>query len=54
MTEMFEKLQAIEQKFELLTTRLGDPEELADREAYQKLSISHGGLDPIVSCFREY
>src|SRR5205823_4726122 len=51
---MFEKLQALEEKYEDLTRQLADPEAHADKDRYYKLSKSFSELEPVVAKFREY
>ncbi len=51
---MLEKLQALEEKYEKLTTQLSDPEVMAEQSEWQKLAKSQAGLSEIVNVFREF
>jgi len=51
---MFEKLQAIENRYEELNMRLADPSVMNDQEQYLKLMKEHSELSEIVEKFREY
>ncbi len=51
---MFERLAAIEEKYEELTRQLGDAELLADQQAYTKVARQHRELEEVVSRYREF
>ena len=51
---MFERLQAIENRYEELNMRLADPSVMNDQEQYLKLMKEHSELAEIVEKFREY
>jgi len=51
---MFDKLQDIEKRYERLLDELGDPEALADRERYRRLTREQAQLEPIVRAYREF
>jgi peptide chain release factor 1 len=51
---MFEKLAAIEEKYDELTQQLGDPEVLADQSRYTKVAKQHREMEEIVTKYREY
>jgi peptide chain release factor 1 len=51
---MFDKLDAIEEKYEELTRQLGDPEMLADQQRYTKAAKQHRELEEVVAKYREY
>ncbi len=51
---MFNRLAAIEEKYETLTERLSDPETIKDRNLFMRLSKEQSDLRPIVDKFREY
>ena len=51
---MLEKLEAIETKYEDLTTQLSDPELLADQSRYTKVTKQHRDLEEIVAQYREF
>jgi peptide chain release factor 1 len=50
---MLEKLEAIETKYEDLTTQLSDPELLGDQSRYTKVAKQHRDLEEIVAKYRE-
>mgnify|MGYP000974095104 FL=1 len=51
---MFDRLQAIENRYEELNMRLADPSVMNDQEQYLKLMKEHSELAEIVEKFREY
>ncbi len=51
---LVEKLQALEQRYDELTSELGEPEVVADNRRYQKTAKAHSELGEIVSKFHEY
>ncbi|MBE7066903.1 MAG: peptide chain release factor 1 [Ruminococcaceae bacterium] len=51
---MFNKLKAVENKYEELTQRLTQPEVLSDAEAYKKIATEHAEIAEIVEKYREY
>lgn len=51
---MFEKLEALEQKYEELSRMLGDSSLVALPERYQKTARAHAELQEIVEKYREY
>lgn len=51
---MFDKLQGLEERFELLSERISDPEIIADQKAWRDYCREHANLEPIVSKYREY
>jgi len=51
---MREKLKHIIQSFETLNEKLGDPEVLADQQAYTKLAREHRAQTPLVEAARTY
>ncbi len=51
---MFDKLEAIENKFEELNIKLSDPAIISDQDLYPKLMKEHSDLSEIVEKFREY
>jgi peptide chain release factor 1 len=51
---MFDKLDAIEEKYEELTRQLSDPEMLADQQRYTKAAKQHRELEEVVAKYREY
>lgn len=51
---MFEKLEAVEKRYEELTKMISDPEVIAKQSEWQKLMKEHAGIEEIVLKFREY
>jgi len=51
---MFDKLEAIENRYEELNIKLTDPEIIADQDQYPKLMKEHSELGEIVEKYREY
>ena len=51
---LVEKLATLEQRYEELTSELGDPEVVADNRRYQKTAKAHSELSEIVSKFDQY
>lgn len=51
---MFEKLEAVEKRYEELTKLIADPEIIANQAEWQKLMKEHAGIEDIVLKFREY
>lgn len=51
---MFEKLEALEQKYEELNQKLSDPQVISDQATFQKLAKTHADLEEIVTEFRAY
>ena len=51
---MFEKLEAIEKRYEELTKEISDPDVIANQAEWQKAMKEHAGLEELVQKFREY
>ena len=51
---MFEKLEAIEKRYEELTKEISDPEVIANQAKWQKSMKEHASIEEIVLKFREY
>lgn len=51
---MFDKLQALEDKYEDLSHSISDPEIINDQARWQKLIKEHANLEQIVENFREF
>lgn len=51
---MFEKLEAVEKRYEELTKLIADPEIIAKQAEWQKLMKEHASIEEIVLKFREY
>ena len=51
---MFDKLDAIEERFELVSRKISDPEVMRDMDAWRGYCKEHADLTPIVEKYREY
>ncbi len=51
---MFQRLEDVEKRYEELTVKISDPEEIAKTSSWQKLMKEHSELTPIVEKYREY
>lgn len=51
---MFEKLEAVEKRYEELTKLIADPEVISKQSEWQKLMKEHAAIEEIVFKFREY
>ena len=51
---MFEKLEAIEKRYEELTREIADPELISNQAEWQKSMKEHASLEELVQKFREY
>ena len=51
---MFQKLEAVEKRYEELTKQISDPEIIANQSEWQKLIKEHGSISEIVQKYREY
>ncbi len=51
---MFEKLEAVEKRYDELTKMISDPEVIANHEEWQKLMKEHASIEEVVLKFREY
>ena len=51
---MFDKLEAVESRFEELETLLADPDVIGRRGEFQKLSKEHADIEGLVAAFRRY
>ena len=51
---MFEKLEAVEKRYEELTKMISDPEVIANHNEWQKLMKEHASIEEVVLKFREY
>ena len=50
---MFDKLEALEKRFELVSEKISDPEIINDQESWRKYCKEHSYLTPIVAKYRE-
>ena len=51
---MFDKLEAVESRYEQIAIELSRPETAADGALFTKLMKEHAELNPIVEKYREY
>ncbi len=51
---MFDKLEAVEKRYEELTQMISDPEVIANQTEWQKAMKEHAGIEEVVQKFREY
>ncbi len=51
---MFQKLDAVEKRFEELTQKISDPDVIANQNEWRELMKEHAELEPIVEKYREY
>ena len=51
---MFEKLEAVEERYDELTKLIADPEVISNQAEWQKLMKEHASIEDIVQKFREY
>lgn len=51
---MFDKLKAVESRFEEINARLLEPDVVSDNAVYRSLMKEYRNLEPIVEKFREY
>ena len=51
---MFEKLEAVEKRYEELTKLISDPEIISNQSEWQKLMKEHASIEEVVLKFREY
>lgn len=50
---MFDKLEALEERFQLVSEKVSDPDIIADQESWRKYCKEHSDLTPIIDKFRE-
>ncbi len=51
---MFQKLDAVEKRYEELTQKISDPEVIANQNEWRNLMKEHAEIEPIVEKYREY
>lgn len=51
---MFDKLEALKEKFDTLAQKISDPEIIADQDTWRKLCKEHSDLSPIIDKYDEY
>ena len=50
---MFDKLEALEERFQLVSEKISDPDIIADQESWRKYCKEHSDLTPIIDKYRE-
>lgn len=45
---MFDKLEALEERFQLVSEKISDPDIIADQESWRKYCKEHSDLTPII------
>lgn len=51
---MFDKLEALEERFEVVNQKLSDPDIITDQEEFKKYCKENADLTPIIEKYREY
>lgn len=51
---MFDKLEALEEKFKIISEKISDPEIISDQDSWRKYMKEHSDLSPIIEKYREY
>ena len=51
---MFQKLEAVEKRYEELNEKISDPEVISNQNEWKKLMKEHSDLQDIVAKYREY
>ena len=51
---MFQKLEAVEKRYDELTEKISDPEIIAKQSEWQKYMKEHAGMEEVVLKYREY
>ena len=51
---MFEKLEAVEKRYDELTTQVSDPKVIANTNEWRKLVKEHSSMEDVVLKYREY
>lgn len=51
---MFDKLEALEDRFRILSEKISDPDVISDQENWRKYMKEHSDLSPIIEKYREY
>ena len=51
---VFDKLEALEERFKVLSEKISDPEVIADQENWRKYMKENSDLTPIIEKYREY
>ena len=51
---MFEKLEAVEKRYDELTVQVSDPKVIANNNEWRKLVKEHSSMEDVVLKYREY
>ena len=51
---MFQKLEEVEKRFEELTTKISEPDVIANQNEWREFMKEHAEIQPIVEKYREY
>ena len=51
---MFQKLEAVEKRYEDLTKKISDPEIISNQTEWQKYMKEHAEIQDVVEKYREY
>ena len=51
---MFDKLEALKEKFDTLAQKISDPEVIADQDTWRKLCKEHSDLSPIIDKYDDF
>ena len=51
---MFDKLNEIEERYDMISREINDPDVIADQGQWQRLMKEHSSLTPVVEKYREY
>ena len=51
---MFQKLEAVEKRYDELTSKISDPEVISNQSEWKKLMKEHADMEDIVAKYREY
>lgn len=51
---MFDKLEALEDRYAFVSEKISDPEVISDQDAWRKFCKEHSDLTPIITKYREY
>ena len=51
---MFDKLEALEERFEVVNQKLSDPDIISDQAEFKKYCKENSDLTPIIEKYREY
>ncbi len=51
---MFDKLEALEERFSFISEKISDPAVIADQESWREYCREHSELTPIIAKYREY